>query len=285
MYKKERIYIVVKTYPTISEKYAELVCTAGVREDGSWVRLYPVPFRMLKDKQKYPKFSWIEVSIERNSKDFRPETYKLDIDSIIVEKMSGVVDWEYRKSVIFNNKEVFTTLKDIKAKAKNDKTSLVVFKPSKIVDFIYEEVEREWNQKKVAALKTMAQQLDFFLTPEEVTKQLNFARKLPYKFSYIFEDDCGVKATLMVEDWEIGMLYWNCLKQAKNKEREALEKVKQKYLGDFAKKDLYFFMGTTKANHYRSKNPFIIIGVFPAKHKKIEPQISMFEYLDKKETN
>jgi hypothetical protein len=38
----KRVFIVVKTYPTISGKYAELVCTAGVLEDGSWIRLYPV---------------------------------------------------------------------------------------------------------------------------------------------------------------------------------------------------------------------------------------------------
>ncbi|MYF20247.1 MAG: hypothetical protein F4218_06430 [Synechococcus sp. SB0677_bin_5] len=32
----------VKTYPTLSQKYGETVCTAGVREDGSWMRLYPL---------------------------------------------------------------------------------------------------------------------------------------------------------------------------------------------------------------------------------------------------
>ncbi|MCL2166220.1 MAG: hypothetical protein FWH49_02895 [Clostridiales bacterium] len=36
MGQKKKIYIVVKTYPTISKEYAELVCTAGVLEDGSW---------------------------------------------------------------------------------------------------------------------------------------------------------------------------------------------------------------------------------------------------------
>ena len=42
---RERLLVTVKTYPTLSTKYGETVCTAGVREDGSWVRLYPVPFR------------------------------------------------------------------------------------------------------------------------------------------------------------------------------------------------------------------------------------------------
>jgi hypothetical protein len=31
-----KILITVKTYPTLSEKYDELVCTAGFKEDGTW---------------------------------------------------------------------------------------------------------------------------------------------------------------------------------------------------------------------------------------------------------
>jgi hypothetical protein len=36
---RTKVLITVKTYPTISVKYDELVCTAGFREDGSWVRI------------------------------------------------------------------------------------------------------------------------------------------------------------------------------------------------------------------------------------------------------
>src|SRR3989449_11719239 len=50
---KERVLITVKTYPTLSRKYGETVCTAGVREDGSWGRVYPVPFRRVGGKGEY----------------------------------------------------------------------------------------------------------------------------------------------------------------------------------------------------------------------------------------
>jgi hypothetical protein len=40
-----KVLITVKTYPAISKKYEELVCTAGFREDGTWIRIYPVQFR------------------------------------------------------------------------------------------------------------------------------------------------------------------------------------------------------------------------------------------------
>ncbi|MDD3690961.1 MAG: hypothetical protein PHO77_02630 [Bacteroidales bacterium] len=45
----KKVLISVKTYPTLSTKYDELVCTAGFLEDGSWIRIFPVPFRTLKN--------------------------------------------------------------------------------------------------------------------------------------------------------------------------------------------------------------------------------------------
>ena len=43
-YERKRIFILVKTYPTASKRYRETVCTAGIQEDGTWIRLYPVRF-------------------------------------------------------------------------------------------------------------------------------------------------------------------------------------------------------------------------------------------------
>jgi hypothetical protein len=64
--------------------------------------------------------------------------------------------------------------------------------------------------------------------------------KLPYKFSYRFKDDVSVESKLMIEDWEIGQLYWNCLERYGKD--QAVDKVRQKYMDDFVKtKDLYLF--------------------------------------------
>ena len=90
--------------------------------------------------------------------------------------------------------------------------------------------------------------------------------KLPYSFSYRFEDSAGKASELQVLDWEIGALYWNCLHSAEGDEEEALGKVRQKYLKQFLKTDLHFFMGTTLQWHSVSPNPWVIVGVFPAPH-------------------
>lgn len=76
----------------------------------------------------------------------------------------------------------------------------------------------------------------------------------------------------MIEDWEIGQLYWNCLRDARKDgaldeeaaEAIALQQVKAKYLVDFSRnKDIYLFVGATREWHMRrALNPFVIIGVF-----------------------
>jgi Ni,Fe-hydrogenase I cytochrome b subunit len=73
----------------------------------------------------------------------------------------------------------------------------------------------------------------------------------------------------MIEDWEIGALYWHCLQQTDGDEKEANVLVRKKYFEEFlSKKDLYLFVGTTKQFHNVGPNPFVIIGVFyPPTHK------------------
>ena len=77
-----RVLITVKTYPVVSERYDELVCTAGVCPGLGFVRLYPVRFRYLPYGQQYRKYQWIEVDAVRTPKDSREETYRPDSESI-----------------------------------------------------------------------------------------------------------------------------------------------------------------------------------------------------------
>ena len=277
MAEKKRIYIVVKTYPTISKEYSELVCTAGILEDGSWIRLYPVPFRKLDIEKKYPKYTWIEIEAERNTKDFRPETYRPDLSTISVEPKSSKVDWDERRRIVFKNKKIYTNLKEVIDLAKKDRTSLAIFKPAEIIDLAIEEVERDWDPNKLAILEGLSRQLNLFQTPEEIAEEFKTVPKVPYRFSYKFKDDTGKQSTMMIEDWEIGMLFFNCLKRANGDESMAIAKVKEKYFDSFSKKDLHFFLGTTKRFHNIAPNPFIIIGAFYPPKPSPNKQMSIFD--------
>jgi hypothetical protein len=261
-----KVLITVKAYPTLSTKYDELVCTAGFREDGSWIRIYPIPFRKKAYGQRYKKYNWIEMDLVKNEKDFRPESYKPAAGAKInvVGHLDTRKNWEERKKICL--KRVYDNLDELIAEAKNPKTftSLATFKPAEILDFYAEETEREWDMKKLRQIQAKRQQMRLFPGEEEdLEKEFQTVRKLPYKFKYRFMDITGKERNLMIEDWETGQLFWNCLKRHHGDEQKAIEDVRKKYFDDFAKtKDLYLFLGTTLQYHTRSPNPFIVVGTF-----------------------
>lgn len=270
---KTKVLITVKTYPTLSKTYDETVCTAGLRENGTWIRIYPVPFRKLDYAKRYKKYDWFEIDLIKNKNDFRPESFRpvsLESDFYKVGELDTKNGWAARKAFVLQN--VYTNLTTLVEDAKSEKkVSLAVFKPKKILDFVIEETERDWDPKKIAFLNAKARQFDLF---NNICETFKVVAKVPYKFSYRFYDDQDRESKMMIEDWEIGELYWKCLEICGNDEKLACEKVKEKYYTEFTqKKDLYFYLGTTKQHHNRAKQPFIIIGIFyPPKESPIKSQ-------------
>jgi hypothetical protein len=275
------VLISVKTYPLPSSKYGELVCTAGFLPDGKWIRLYPIPFRTLSYDDRYSKYQWITLDLIRKVDDFRPESYqpKFGIEKIKIGEMVTTGknrDWTERKKYVL--REVFTSMTDIIQLAKSDeRKSLATLKPQEIIDFIIEDDKRDWKQK----WKDQQLQYSLFdLDEKGEGKTRNIVAKVPYKYSYRFITAGDTKPrTLMIEDWEIGMLYWNCLERCHGNEKQANDLVKKKYFDEFcAKKDIYFFLGTTLQYHLVSPNPFVIIGVFvPPKPAESIKQQTLFD--------
>ena len=266
-----KVLIIVKTYPTLSTKYDELVCTAGFREDGTWIRIYPVPYRKRSYTEQYKKYDWIELDLVKNKSDFRAESFRpksLDTEINVVGHIDTAHNWEERKKrclgkIHYNLSELIAEAKD-----KQQCTSLAVFKPTEILDFYAESVDREWSRKKLVALS----QLNLFETNKK--GEFEVVKKLPYKFKFRFKDNQGKESNMMIEDWETGQLFWNCLARHEGDENKAIADVRKKYFDDFAKtKDLHFFLGTTQIHHHVSHNPFMIIGTF---HPKIETQMKLF---------
>lgn len=256
-----KVLVTVKTYPSMSGRDEELAWTAGFREDGNWVRIYPVHFRKKDYQEQYTNYEWIEMDLVKRKSDVRPESYRpiSPFQSIhIVGKIAPDGDtWKERRKYVLN--KVYKNMSNLISEAKNKEicTSLAVFKPHKIIDFLCEPIERAWTTEKLSQFR----QLNIFQHADR--KQFEVIKKLPYKFSFIFEDEEGKRFKTLTEDWETGQLYWDYLHHSKGDEKKACEDVRKKFLIDFVKtKDLYFFMGTTRVQHFNAKNPFLIIGLF-----------------------
>lgn len=274
-----KLLITVTTYPLPSRSYDELVCTAGVTDKGDWIRIYPVPLQFLKGlrqdgKVKSYKYTWIELDLKKRTDDFRPESYSpydYSFKDLFVHGEIGTENnWEERKK--YCTKKVYTNLSQLIDDSQNPtNTSLATFKPSEFISFEIEEDEREWKREWREQFNQL--QINFGEPDKNIQREL--ISKIPYKFYYKFKDDQGTISRLMIEDWEIGALYWNCLKSVDGNESVALQKVRGQYEINFLKnKDIYLFLGTTKEWHMRrAKNPFVIIGVF---YPKKESQLSLF---------
>jgi hypothetical protein len=226
------------------------------------------------------KYTWIELDLRRrDDSDFRPESHSpVDYefrDLKILEHLEPKNFWAQRKE--FCLKDVYTNLTKLidDSKAPLNK-SLATFKPTKILDFVIEKDEREWKENWKAQF--IQYQLNFDNPEETILRSI--PDKMPYRFSYKFEDEEGRQSTLMIEDWEIVQLYWNSLRDSKSKsEEEACLKVKQKYFDTFiTKHDVYLFLGSQRTMHIqRARNPFVIIGVFyPLKDLKNKDQLSLW---------
>lgn len=282
----EKVLVTVMTYPSLSDKHFETVCTAGFREDGSWIRIFPVPYRVLlgrDESKRYHKWQWVEVDLEQNlAHDKRRESYHIkDINSLnllarIDEKRAN---WDLRKSWVLKNKKVYTNMFDLLEDTKRDNTSLAVLKPSRIIDVVYTKEDlskfREKLKRQEDKYRAELLQMKLFEDEFEMSETFQFAEKVPYKFSYVFTTEDGKQRTLMIEDWEIGMLYRKAFQQYKDEE-VACQKVKEKYL-KMAEEDIYLFLGTSFEWHMKNApDPYLIIGVFAPPKQKDDGQLSLF---------
>lgn len=252
-----KVLITVKTYPIPSAKYDELVCTAGVTETGNFVRLYPINFRDLPYSQQYPKYQWIEVMAEKHSGwDVRKESYRPDCSTL---KLLGKPiptkrgDWSKRARYALVRKA--RSMEDLYEQAAADHTSLGVFKPKRVRDLVITPDSPNWKPSFKAALC----QARLWET-RKVTKEP--PRKVPFKFHYTFECDdgrCKKRHRMMIEDWEIGRLYWRLIDKGATLP-EATERIRDKFLHEMCgpDKDTHFFIGTILAH---PKN-WVVIGVF-----------------------
>lgn len=129
-------------YPLPSRSYDELVCTAGITEEGKWIRIYPVPLSFLEGMKKDGKmisykYNWIEIDLRRKEVDFRPESYSPvnhDLSDIrILGRIKTNNCWAERKKYSLRN--VYYDMDLLIDHSKNPKNvSLATFKPTEIID-------------------------------------------------------------------------------------------------------------------------------------------------------
>jgi hypothetical protein len=247
-YERKKVLVTVKTYPTPASKGAEASCTAGVTDDGKWIRLFPIPFRFMGGDKQFSKYQWIEVAATKSS-DPRKESFEVDIDTlkILSDPLPPKNAWKARKEIILPLKA--PSLCHLQRTRKQTGDTLGIFKPRTIHKFVIESDTPDWTSAEREKL------LQFSLYDKHPLKPLE---KIPYKFSYRFTCDeprCEGHKLICI-DWELGQAY----RQWKQKYGTKWEwAVINRFETDMILKyDTLFFVGTIHGH----PSAWIIIGLF-----------------------
>jgi hypothetical protein len=246
---KQRVLIAVRTYPVPAGKGVEVSCTAGVTDSGNWIRLFPVPYRLLDYDKRFKKYQWIEVETIKATGDPRPESFKLNAETIkISTTVSSDDGWRARKELFAPL--IRQSMCHIKREHEaNGSPTLGLFKPAEITRLIFEKTDSEWTQQQ---LNTLAQEDLFLKSPNQKLE------KIPFNFKYEFRcDDSECKGHSMTcFDWEIGEAY----RRWKNDYGVNWEsKFRQRFEDDMINKnDTHLFVG----NMHKHPSSWIIVGLF-----------------------
>ena len=259
MWERKRLLIWGTTYPEFSKTYHETVCTGALdRESGRLIRIYPVRLRYMTTP--FAHFSWIEAEVERNTSDFRPESYRVRQDSIVVGDKIGTNanGWHERRSLILQRANVFLSVEALQAAEARDHTSLGLVRPKEIRRIHVRrksDAERvEWEEQRKRALA----QHDLFVDAETKTKDLRFI-PVEYRAQFTCDDpSCATEHDLSILDWGVYVLSRKQFARGGGDlaARSVVQKITE--LMDPAKRDPYFFLGNTKAHPQN----FMIVGLF-----------------------
>ncbi|MDI1301301.1 MAG: hypothetical protein PSX71_05315 [bacterium] len=263
----ERILILAKTYPSPSVQHIETSCVAGISRHGVMYRLYPVPFRLIEEGQQFRKWQWIDVRVEKASKDHRPESHKLYIDTIVCgEVIETKKEWGERWEWL-DKIPAFDSPDAMDAARCEDGASIVLLRPKKIIALeIAKARHQDWTAEEKEKLMREQMQGELF-SEDEARGQVKTLRKVPFDFYYRYmcESPDGEKEYRhKIVDWEAGALFWRCQKShGKNWEVPFRAKLEAELPG----RELMFLMG----NQHRFQDQWLIISlVYPPKRKPAE---------------
>ncbi|MCC6947338.1 MAG: hypothetical protein IT539_06155 [Bradyrhizobiaceae bacterium] len=246
---KKRALITVRTYPVPSAKSIEASCTAGVTDAGEWIRLFPVPYRLMDEERRFSKWQWIELSLLKAS-DGRPESYKINPDSITVGESVGTKDgWRARREILEPLRR--PSLCQIqRERDEHGSPTLGIFRPHEIKRLLIQPAEEAgWTPAQESILK---QDTLFQKAPEHTLE------KIPFDFRYEFrcgDADCKWH-TMLCTDWEMGEAYRRWRREYGDQWEAAFRNRFEKEM--IEKYDTHFFVGTV----HQFPNAWIIVGLF-----------------------
>lgn len=238
---RTRVRVLVKAFPQHSDKYEETVCCAGITDDNRLIRLYPITYRRLPKEHQFNRFDRIEALLTKASNDARPESYRVDHDSIKVIERDGLSD---ESKVRLWQPHIAASLTALQEEHKAKGRSLGIIRPDPgSLKFFWKEAEQE-DQEDTRSVQ--ASLLDEPLRPLK-----------PPEFTFFYRyTSAGEEHTQSIQDWEVQATYIRYQSHYGSRDK-ALEMMAQEYGEKMPKRNLHFIMGNMAKRQWM----FIVIGL------------------------
>ncbi len=250
----------IKAYPALSKTYGEVCCVAGIQmtADGPrWIRLYPIPFRALEERQQFRKYQRINVRVATHTGDRRPETRRPDRDSIelVGVPIASSDGWARRRRWV--EPLMTSSMCGLRRLQKRNGTSLGVFRPAKVEALLIEQVDVDAEKKAIAKAWAAQGTLLAGLGSEERRQHLREIEQIPYRFKYRYrcnERGCRGHEQSII-DWEIIQFY----RQVRNRS-DWESRMRAKWLDELCgpERDTALFVG----NQHQHPTSFMVLGVW-----------------------
>lgn len=255
--------ITVKAYPSVSTKYGEAICVAGIRLDTpepEWVRLFPVRFRDLPSEMQFRKYEVIKVRACKHSSDRRRETWRPDQDSFQrVEFISAGGPWVARREHVEPLLGPTMCALHQGRRGNGDGPSLGIVRPARLRG-IRVRLEEEWSPGQLGTVG----QGSLLTSKTELVKPSH-----AFSYSYFCEDsDCNGHVQKIV-DWELGEAYRSWPQRG-----DALvDAIKTQWLNMMCadKREPLFFVG----DQHTRPGQFLVLGTFYPERRPVAAQLTL----------
>lgn len=232
----DKVVVTVKAYPNPSKGHRETSCVAGLQvHSQQWIRLHPIPFRLLPDNQQFKKFDIITANITKSS-DSRPESHRVDLESI--QRIGNIGtqggSWDERNRLLAPM--ISESLEELRQLAPHQQTLGLV----KVKDLDRLEITPQtsgWSQKELVRLRTR-RMFDRDIIDLECP---------PYKFHYRYRCEgkhCNGHSH-QIFDWEVIQTY---RKWSREYGIDWEEHFRRKFFDWMSERDLHLFVGTMRTH-------------------------------------
>jgi len=249
------------TYPHYSEKYTENVCTGGLLEGSSrMVRIHPVPARYLEPAHRFKSYQWITCSMRKHEHDPRPESLRIDPDTIEVGAEIPATNAAERRRLIALSPHMCRSVEELHDRWDKYRVSLGIVKPKVILGSrLIQRPDTERDEWKAKEQELLSQTTMKFLRPP---KPIDFP-EVKFAIKWACDDDRCRGHEMGLEQWGIHELYRK-LRTDPQREKKTLEAINKRIDAD--KKDVFFFLGNFRGTMWN----FGLMDTFCCDHAIVE---------------